>query len=147
MWEKMKKRNGFTLPEIVVTLLLLALLFALAVPSLQQCWQQVVLDVAIQQLHRDLRWAQQMAVREQKRVTVLFFLNEKPYYVVRYAGVENLRRRELPDRLQKIEAETIVIATDRTLGKNGHILLQKGEIKRYVYYYRTGRTRVSKQAI
>lgn len=147
MWEKMKKRNGFTLPEIVVTLLLLALLFALAVPSLQQCWQQVVLDVAIQQLHRDLRWAQQMAVREQKRVTVLFFLNEKPYYVVRYAGVENLRRRELPDRLQKIEAETIVIAADRTLGKNGHILLQKGEIKRYVYYYRTGRTRVSKQAI
>lgn len=147
MWEKMKNRNGFTLPEIVVTLLLLALLFALAVPSLQQCWQQVVLDVAIQQLHRDLRWAQQMAVREQKRVTVLFFLNEKPYYVVRYAGVENLRRRELPDKLQKIEAETIVIAADRTLGKNGHILLQKGEIKRYVYYYRTGRTRVSKQAI
>jgi len=147
MWEKIKNRNGFTLPEIVVTLLLLALLFALAVPSLQQCWQQVVLDVAIQQLHRDLRWAQQMAVREQKRVTVLFFLNEKPYYVVRYAGVENLRRRELPDKLQKIEAETIVIAADRTLGKNGHILLQKGEIKRYVYYYRTGRTRVSKQAI
>ncbi len=143
----MKNQKGFTLPEVVVTLLLLALLFALAVPSLQQCWQQVVMDVAIQQLHRDLRWAQQMAVREQKRVTVLFFLNEKPYYVVRYAGVENLRRRELPDKLQKIEAETIVIAADRTLGKNGHILLQKGEIKRYVYYYRTGRTRVSKQAI
>ncbi len=143
----MKNRKGFTLPEVVVTLLLLALLFALAVPSLQQCWQQVVMDVAIQQLHRDLRWAQQMAVREQKRVTVLFFRNEKPYYVVRYAGVENLRRRELPDKLQKIEAETIVIAADRTLGKNGHILLQKGEIKRYVYYYRTGRTRVSKQAI
>lgn len=143
---KMKSRNGFTLPEVVVTLLLLALLFAFVMPSLQQCWQQVVLDVAIQQLHRDLRWAQQMAVREQKRVTVLFFLNEKPYYVVRYAGVENLRRRELPDKLQKIEAEAIIIAPDRTLSKNGHILLQKGESKRYVYYYRTGRTRISKGA-
>lgn len=144
----MKNRNGFTLPEVVVTLLLAALLCAIAAPSLQQSWQQVVLDVAIQQVHRDLRWAQQMAVREQKKVTIFFFVNEKqPYYVVRYSGVENLRRRELPAGLQKIEAESIVIAADRTLVKNGHVLLQKGEMKRYVYYYRTGRSRVSKHAI
>ena len=67
---------------------------------------------------------------------------------MRYAGQpQNLRRRVLPDKLKKIETQTIVIQTDRTFQKNGHILLQKGEEQRYVYFYQTGRTRLTKKAI
>ena len=145
----MKNQKGFTLPEVLVTLLLLALLCAFTVPSLLQSWQQVTLDFAIQQLHRDLRWAQRIAWQEQKKVTVTFFRSKQPYYyVVRYAGQpQNLRRRVLPNKLKKIETQTIVIQTDRTFQKSGHILLQKGEEQRYVYFYQTGRTRLTKKAI
>lgn len=145
----MKTQRGFTLPEVLVTLLLLALLCACTVPSLLQSWQQVTLDVATQQLHRDLRWAQRLALQEQRKVTVTFFQSKQPYYyVVRCAGQsKNLRRRVLPDKLENIEAQTIIIQTDRTFQKNGHIMLQKGENQRYVYFYQTGRTRLTKKAI
>lgn len=145
----MKMQRGFTLPEVLVTLLLLALLCACTVPSLLQSWQQVTLDVATQQLHRDLRWAQRLALQEQRKVTVTFFQSKQPYYyVVRCAGQsKNLRHRVLPDKLKKIEAQTIIIQTDRTFQKNGHIMLQKGENQRYVYFYQTGRTRLTKKAI
>ena len=145
----MKHQKGFTLPEVLVALLLVTLLCAFAVPSLLQSWQQVTLDAAVQQLHRDLRWAQRLAWQEQKRVTVTFFQSRQPYYyVVRYAGnAQNLHHRVLPAKLKKIEAQTIIIQTDRTFQKNGHILLQKGEEKRYVYFYQTGRTRLAKKAL
>ena len=69
----MREKKGFTLPEMLVVLLLIGLLSGLAVPLMMDSWQQVRLDYAIQQLHRDLRWAQREAVKEQCRVTVTFY--------------------------------------------------------------------------
>lgn len=51
---------------------------------------------------------------------------------------KNQRRRELPDSLRRIEAQTILIRADKRFQKNGHILLVKGTEERYVYYYQTG---------
>lgn len=73
MLSKKGKPTGFTLPELLVVLLLLALLYLMALPTLQHSWQAVALDGAAQQIHRDLRWAQQIAVREQKTVAISFF--------------------------------------------------------------------------
>ena len=146
MISKKGKPTGFTLPELLVVLLLLALLYLMALPTLQHSWQAVALDGAAQQIHRDLRWAQQIAVREQKTVAISFFQDRQPYrYVVRISGqLPYLRRRTLPNGLTKLEAQTILIRADKSFQKNGHILLQKGEEQRYVYYYQTGRSRVAR---
>lgn len=148
MIARKREQAGFTLPELIVVLLLLALLWTMAMPSLQHSWQAVMLDGAAQQIHRDLRWAQQIAAREQKTVAITFFQDKQPYrYVVRIPGqFPYLRDRTLPTRLTKIEAQTILIRADKSFQKNGHILLEKGEEQRYVYYYQTGRSRVARRA-
>ena len=143
----MKNEQGFTCVELLVVLLILSLLFCILLPSFGQSWQQISMDAAILQLHRDLRWAQQLAAREQKTVSVTFFQARQPYrYVVRVSGQsKNQRRRELPDSLRRIEAQTILIRADKRFQKNGHILLVKGTEERYVYYYQTGRSRITRQ--
>lgn len=143
----MRKIQGFTLMEMLVVLLLLSLLGGMMVPSLWDSWQQVKLDCAVQQLHRDLRWAQREAAREQHKVVVTFFRDREPYrYIVRFAGNPvNLRRRELPRGLDQLTTTTLTIDSEKRFQKNGHILLQKGAHKRYVYYYQTGRTRITRQ--
>lgn len=145
----MKKQGGFTLPELLVVLVLMSVLFMMVVPSFSQSWQQLSLDYSIQQLHRDLRWAQRIAAREQKQVSITFFQDQQPYrYVVRLSGQSSfLRKRILQNQLQRIETQTILIKTDKSFQKNGHILFQKGEEQRYVYYYQTGRTRLTKTPI
>lgn len=143
-WKKCKK--GFTLLETLVVLSLMGLLLGFAAPSLMDSWQQVKLDCAIQQLHRDLRWTQREAVKAQRRMTVTFYRDKQPYrYGIRYAGtVTNLRYRKLPAGLDQTTLQTIMVDTDKTFLKNGHILLRKGAHARYVYYYQTGRTRITK---
>lgn len=143
MWDSKK---GFTLPEIITVLLLITLLFSFAVPSLMDSWQQVRLDCTIQQLHRDLRWAQREAVKEQRKIAVTFYRDRQPYrYSIRYTGtVTNLRYRTLPIKLDQMTAQTLTVNPDKTFQKNGHILFRKGVHERYVYYYQTGRTRVTK---
>ena len=143
MQRKNDTQKGFTLVEMLVVLVLLSLLCSMAIPSLVHNWRNVQMDYAIQQLHHDIRWAQRAAEKADQIVTINFYRYKQPYtYSVRYAGSpEHLRRRD------KITAETIIINRDKRIQKNGHILLQKGECKRYVYYYQTGRTRVSKKAI
>lgn len=54
----MKNKQGFTCVELLVVLLILSLLFCILLPSFGQSWQQISMDAAILQLHRDLRWAQ-----------------------------------------------------------------------------------------
>ncbi|MGM9526243.1 MAG: prepilin-type N-terminal cleavage/methylation domain-containing protein [Peptococcaceae bacterium] len=144
----MRSEKGFTLAEMLVVLVLLTILCTAVAPSLYRNWQQATMDFAIQQLHRDLRWAQWEAGSKQKKMTVTFYRDRQPYrYVIRYAGQPlNLRYRTLPGSLDKLEAQTIIIETDKRFQKNGHVLLQKGDCKRYVYYYQTGRSRVTKKA-
>ncbi len=142
----MRRKQGFTLPEMIVVLLLITLLFSFAVPSLIDSWHQAQLDFAIQQLHRDIRWAQREAVRTQHRMVLIFYNDVEPYrYVVRYDGnPKNLRRRELPIGLSMPKMKRIFINVDKSFDKNTHILLQRGEHNRYVYLYQTGRTRITK---
>ncbi len=141
---------GFTLVEILVTLLLMAAVMAFTMPSLARVWQELRMDLTIHQIHRDLRWAQEQAFRMHRDVTVLFYQDRQPYrYMVRMVGMggKNLRYRTLPGNLDRIEAQSVQIFPDKRFRKNNHILLQKGAYQRYVYYYTTGRSRVVKKAL
>ena len=143
------KPYGFTLCEMLVVLVILAFLTALLTPTFLDAWQQIRMETVMQQLHRDIRWAQEQAEQEQRQITIVFFCDKQPYrYIIRFSGQATyLRRRELPDRIEKMEAKTIVIPKVRQFQKNGHVLFQKGGWKYYVYYYQTGRTRICKTAV
>ena len=141
----MRKQYGFTLPELLVVMIVICFLISMCIPSLQTGWRKVTMDTTVQQLHRDIRWAQRMAESEQKTVTITFFKDKQPYrYIVRMTGTGELRRRELP-RLDSMTSQTIQLNADHTIQKNGHILLQRGKERRYVYYYQTGRTRITNE--
>ena len=74
MQRRRDTQSGFTLIEMLLVLVLLSLLCSLAIPSLVHNWRSVQMDCAIQQLHRDIRWAQRAAEKEDKRVTITFYL-------------------------------------------------------------------------
>ncbi len=145
----MRRKNGFTLPEMIVVLLLIGILCGFAVPSLVDSWYQAQLDSAIQQFHRDVRWAQREAIKAQRDIQIYFYLDKQPYrYAIRYNGdPTNLRRRDFPTGISDAEAKRIFINRDKSFQKNGHIMIQKGGHQRYVYYYQTGRTRITKAPI
>lgn len=146
--EKLRQDSGFTLIEMITVILLLSCLFMFVMPTIQQCYYQIQLDAAIIQLHKDIRWAQKLADQNQCQFSVTFFQDKQPYrYVIRDLGSNVLLKKvAFPDHLTKIKANTIFIESDRTFQKRGHILIQKGEIQRYVYYYPTGRSRITTRA-
>lgn len=143
--KKWKQNAGFTLVEMIVAIVIMLLLTIFAMPSIQQSYQQFQLDAAIIQLHKDIRWAQRIAEQEQEKVSIMFFQDKQPYrYVIQKVNNNAyLKTVELPNNLTHIKAVKIFINPDKTFMKNGHVLIQKGEIQRYVYYYQTGRSRVS----
>lgn len=140
----MRKQKGFTLIEIVVVLLLISTILGLSVPSLTDSWHQVQLDFAIQQLHRDIRWAQREAVKNQCRMQITFYSADRKYVIRRPGQPLNLRKRELKTKLDTMTASSIIIEKDKRIYRNGHVMLAKGGHERYVYIYQTGRTRVTK---
>ena len=142
---KLKPTAGFTLLEVIVTVVILSLLLTLAMPTIQQTYSRFRLDTAIVQLHKDIRWAQKLADREQGKISVTFFQDKQPYrYVIqRVSDRTRVKTVELPDGLTAIQATTIFINPDKTFMKNGHVLIRKGDVHRYVYYYQTGRSRVT----
>lgn len=145
LFQKLKQDNGFTLLEVIVTVALLSLLTTLAMPTIQQTYTQFRLDTAIVQLHKDIRWAQKLADKEQGQISITFFQDKQPYrYVIqRVSDRTRVKTVELPNGLTSIQASTIFINPDKTFMKNGHVLIRKGDVRRYVYYYQTGRSRVT----
>ena len=145
MITKTKRKEGFTLLEVIVTVVVMSLLATLAMPTIQRSYNQIRLDTAIVQLHKDIRWAQKLADREQGQVSITFFQDKQPYRYVIQTVSDRIRVKtvELPNGLTAIQATTIFINPDKTFMKNGHVLIRKGEVRRYVYYYQTGRSRVT----
>ena len=145
MFTKMKQKDGFTLLEVVVTVVVMSLLATLAMPTIQKSYNQFRLDTAIVQLHKDIRWAQKLADQAQGQVSITFFQDKQPYrYIIQTVSDRTrVKTVELPNGLTKFQASTIFINPDKTFTKNNHVLIQKGEVRRYVYYYQTGRSRVS----
>ncbi len=142
--QKVKQQTGFTLVEMITVLLLMGLLISMVVPIIQQTYQRIEMDTAIQRLHKDIRWAQQLAEREQTKVTITFFKDAEPrFYRIKATGISGYPRVvEFPSGVD-VTASVITIKSDKTFSSNNHVTIQKGEISRYVYYYNTGRSRIS----
>ncbi len=145
---KIKQNAGFTLIEVIAVIALIAILLTLAMPTIQQCYFQMQLDTAMIQLHKDIRWAQRLADQYQKTVTIHFLRTAPAYqYGIMVSGEpQYLKKVYFPENLTQMTAQSIAIEPDKSFRKNGHIMIQKGDVRRYVYYYQTGRSRVSSVA-
>ncbi len=69
-----KKKNGFTLLEIVVVVCLIGIVSAISAPGLMRAIPGVALKSAANDLLSDMRFARSLAVRNQENVTITFDL-------------------------------------------------------------------------
>ncbi|CAB1079013.1 hypothetical protein D1AOALGA4SA_6731 [Olavius algarvensis Delta 1 endosymbiont] len=90
------KRNhtGFTIYELIMTIAIIAILSAVAVPSMIGWRERAKLKGAFENLRGDLQWAKSRAIRDQNLVAVVFELNR---YLVNDAAGATIRTRQLAD--------------------------------------------------
>jgi type IV fimbrial biogenesis protein FimT len=100
----MHKNSGFTIMELMTTIGIIAILAAIAIPSMISWRSGTKLQGAVENLRGDLQWAKLMAVKENELITVLFLPGGTSYEVfmdnantgVRDAGERLYKRRDLP---------------------------------------------------
>ena len=90
--------RGFTLPEVMITIVILGILFAIA----SSTWQSVVegrqVDSATNQLASDLRLAHSKATNQLTNYTVSFAADGRSYRIGQSSVLESSRpQRTLPD--------------------------------------------------
>ncbi len=70
--QAVQQNSGFTLVELMVTVAVLAVLLAIAIPSFQGTLDKRRLTGAAEQLYADLQYARSEAIRQNRNVTVYF---------------------------------------------------------------------------
>ncbi len=143
-----KGNAGFSLMELLTVLCPMGIFTGMVIPSLNSIRNTMTLDYGIRQIQRDLRVAQQYAEQRNHKVIISFFTDVNPCkYVIReYGQSVYLVEGYLPKSLDERSVSAITVLSDRTFQKNGHIMFRKGNISRYLYYYQTGRTRITREA-
>ena len=141
----MKSRHGFTLFEMLVVISILALLIFLTVPDLSAVYQQRQLQNSAVLLHNDLRWAQARAGSQQENIQVKF--QRQSYQIINLDdGQAVIRTVILPKQIAIKQGSSVFFAGAYQPGGNGHIVIGNERRNYYVYYYRTGRIRLSQEA-
>jgi len=89
----MKRNNtGFTIYELIMTIAIIAILSAVAVPSMIDWRERAKLKGAMENLRADLQWAKSRAIRDQNLVAVVFETNR---YVINNGAGATVRTRQL----------------------------------------------------
>ncbi|CAN5888229.1 hypothetical protein BH23ACT11_BH23ACT11_16030 [soil metagenome] len=105
--------RGFTLPEVLITIVILGMLVAIAIPS----WQAVVegrrVDSAANQFSSDLRLAHTRATNQLKTWKLVHSPGSSSYELVPEGGTAI--PRSLPDGTKVLDTEVLALAGDRTI--------------------------------
>ena len=89
----MKRSNaGFTTAELMVSIAIIAIVSAIAVPNMISWREQAKLRGAFENLRGDLQWAKIRAIRDHDDVSVEF---ELARYTIKDAGGNTIRAREI----------------------------------------------------
>lgn len=148
-------KKGYTLVELVVVLAIVTIFLGILVPRLDGLFAKEQLESVVYQMHSDLRWAQQMAQTRNSEFTIFACYRDGPgrcFYVISQTdGAEMVERKRvtLPKRVQVdfTTNTTVTFKSDGTIVKNGHLGLTGGEESWYIYFYLTGRMRISEKLI
>ena len=144
------KKNGFTLVELLVVLTIMSLMATVIVPSIVGSYRKQLLSSITEEVLSNLRWAQQLGQMEETMIEVAFYQEgKKQYYEVvakegRYEG-EVYRQIQLPNgnMFDFNGTKVVIFNRDGSIKHNGHFTFSVRGDKRYVYFYQTGRMRIS----
>lgn len=155
--QRVSANGGFTLMELVVVLAIISILSTIIVPSLTQRLAKERLENTVYQLHSDLRLAQETAQREQYPVVLSIYQKSKTQnmYVIRVQNSENIKEQtviksvDMPVHI-KVEYTgdtSVIFREDGHIMFNGHLTIYRGQERKYIYFYQTGRVRISDRKI
>ena len=144
---KNTKKQGFTLPEIIIVLTILAIMTAIVTPQYTGRLQKERFDNALYQLQGDLRWAQSQAKSRGELVKVAFYpsAGRDSYRITALTTAQLLKSVMLPQgvTVNYYGTTEIIFQSNGAILQNGHFTLSSNGRKRYDYFYQTGRIRLT----
>ncbi len=92
-----KKNTALTLIEILVAISIIMILASMVFININNYQSTIDLNGITRELVSDLRYAQELAVAQQVKHGIQFFVNEKKYQIIKY-GTEEIviKEKELP---------------------------------------------------
>ncbi len=85
--KNINRNQGFTLVEIVITILVVGIISAVAIPSLKGFFADIKLNAATEEIATAIWYARNLAVKEEKEHRVTFSTSENDFKVQRKEGV------------------------------------------------------------
>lgn len=127
----MARKNGFTLLEMLIVLMVVSVLAALAVPSIERISQAKEEAHLIEQLTNDLLYAQHYALTQRKAVVVVFHNGQGRYRITEnYVLGRLLLERELPSpwifEMATLQSPLTFLANGN-VNKSGTMFLRNGK--------------------
>jgi len=85
-----KKKEGFTLIEIIIVLAIMGIIVLIGFPVLKSYRPNLRLSGTVRELINDLRYVEQSALTEQINHGIRFFSDEDKYQIIRYGATEEI---------------------------------------------------------
>lgn len=143
--------KGFTIIELTVVMLIIALFAAMTMPGLSRTYAKQNLQLAALQLQQEIRTLGQESLKREWAGYQITFYATREYYNIK--GPEGTRKVTLPARVELVETNFDVPSPDQMNfsargmpTRGGHIALRNtvsGEFKYVIVAAITGRTRIS----
>lgn len=139
-----KGEAGFTFPEMLVVLLVVSVMTALAFPGFGPVKDAVAKNMLINQLERDLYFAQADAIARQTNVYIKFYQPNNTYTIYESRQNAFLAKRKLPDDVKMLSngstLSSCMIGPDGNVSQFGTLYFQAGGNKiKLVTYIGSGR--------
>jgi type IV fimbrial biogenesis protein FimT len=108
-----KNESGFTLPEVLIVIVILGILLAIAVPTWFGVVESRQVDSAANQFASDLRLAHNKATNQLQEWEVVYTVGGSSYELVPDSG--DTITRTLPDGTKIRNTEVVGLSGDRTI--------------------------------
>jgi competence protein ComGD len=129
-------KQGFTLIEIFTIIGIVVVFSFVIAPVFRSYGPSLGLSGAVRELVTDCRYAQQMAITEQKEYCLKFFPTEKKYQILKCGAQTVIKEKTFSSQIQSLDLDGLVSDEVRynpygAVSQSGNIILEnvKNETK------------------